>query len=288
VYTKTKKELPFKLRAISIFVLFIAFGIFAGQAQERRAAELDAQEAKEQARKVAEARQEDVDYFNSNKSKIISSASSALADEKYQTVIRQTGKYLPANDAELNEIYRKAKKALDEMARVEKEKKEKLQREAKTKELLNKLKRVPASEFKENKKLYQQLVRLNPGDAKYKQKFDYYSHKLDEKLENEKREQEKLKKERESRIAKFGEPPTRSAWDGSYYAVERHLKRVANDPDSIEIDGCTKVYHTKKGWLVGCDYRGRNGFGGMVRQSNWFTIVYNQVIEMHDATAYSP
>ncbi|WMO12859.1 hypothetical protein [Pseudoalteromonas piscicida] len=165
--------------------------------------------------------------------------------------------------------------------------KEKLDREAKTKELLAKLKKVPASEFKENKDLYQQLVNLNSDDKTYQQKFDYYSKQLSQQQEKERKEQEKLKREREARIAKFGEPPTQSAWDGSYYEVERYLERVANDPDSINIDGCTNVYHTESGWLVGCDYRGRNGFGGMIRQSNWFTIIHGQVIQMHDASAYS-
>jgi len=285
VYAKTKKVLPFKARAISIFVLFIVLNIFVAQYAERKAAEEEAQKAEEQAQKLARARQANIDYFNSHKDEIISSASSALSEKNYQLVMSQTSKYLPANDAELNEIYTQAKNAFEEIKRAEKEAKEKLWREAKTKELVAKLKTVPASKFKENKDLYQQLVKLNPDNTTYKKKYDYYSQKLTEKLEKEKRKQEKLKKEREARIAKFGEPPTQM-WDGSYYAVERYLKRVANDPDSIVIDGCTEVYHTKSGWLVGCDYRGRNAFGGMIRQSNWFTIVHDQVIQMHDASAY--
>lgn len=286
VYAKTNKEFPFNARAISIFVLFIAFGIFMSQSDQKKAAELQAQKAEEQAQKIAKARQDNIDYFNSHKEEILASASSALSEKSYQVVVSQTSKYLPANDADLNEIHSKAKNALDEIKKAEKEAKEKAQRESKTKELVAKLKTVPGSEFAENKKLYQQLVTLNPGNAAYQQKLDYYSQKLSEKIENEKREQERLRKDREARIAKFGEPPTQSAWDGSYYAVERYLKRVANDPDSIDIDGCTKVYHTESGWLVGCDYRGRNAFGGMIRQSNWFTIVHDQVIQMHDASAY--
>jgi transposase len=79
-----------------------------------------------------------------------------------------------------------------------------------------------------------------------------------------------------------------SRWDGSYPPVKECLQRLANDPDSIKIDGCTKVYHTKNGWLVGCDYRGRNAFGGMIRQSNWFPIVHGRVTKMHEASAYKP
>lgn len=286
VYAKTKKELPFKTRAISVFVLFIAFGIFVGQSQEKKAAVLEAQQSEEQAQKLAQDRQDNINYFKGHKEEIISSASSALSENNYQLVINQTSKYLPANDAELNEIESQAKNALEEIKTAEREAKEKLQRETKIKELVTKLKTVPASELQQNKDLYQQLVKLNPDNTTYQQKFDHYSQKLTAKLEKEKREQEKLKKEREARIAKFGEPPTPSAWDGSYYAVDRYLKRVANDPDSIDIDGCTKVYHIESGWLVGCDYRGRNAFGGMIRQSNWFTIVHEQVIQMHDASAY--
>ncbi len=78
-----------------------------------------------------------------------------------------------------------------------------------------------------------------------------------------------------------------SAWDGSYLPVTNYLETIANDPDSIDIDACTKVYYTTEGWLVGCDYRGRNAFGGIVRQSNWFTVVHNQVSAMHETDKYS-
>ena len=286
LFTKTNKELPFKARVVSIFFLFIAFSIFVGQSEQKKDDELEAQKAEEQAQKIAKVRQNNIDFFNSHKEEILASASSALSEKNYQVVVSQTSKYLPANDDDLNEIHSKAKSALDEIEKAEKEAKEKAQRESRTKEIIAQLKAVPASKLAENKNLYQELVKLNPSNTAYQKKLEYYSQKLSEKIEKEKKEQEKLKKEREARVAKFGEAPTQSAWDGSYYVVERYLKRVANDPDSIDIDGCTKVYHTKSGWLVGCDYRGRNAFGGMIRQSNWFTVIHDQVIQMHDASAY--
>lgn len=288
VYSKTKKDLSFKGRAIWILVLVVAFVIFVGQSQDKKAAKLAAQKSEEQAQKAANARQKNIDYFNSHREEIISSASVAIAEKNYQSVLSQFGKYLPTNDTELNDIYANAKNVLDERKKAEKVAREKAQREAKTKEILAKLKTVPVSETKENKELYQQLVKINPDNKVYKGKFDRYSHKLTEKLEKEIKEQKKLQKKRGIRIAKFGKAPSKSAWDGSYYAVERYLKKIANDPDSIEMDGCTKVYHIESGWLVGCDYRGRNAFGGMIRQSNWFTIVHEQVIQMHEASAYRP
>lgn len=288
VYSKTNKKLPVKARAIFIIVLFVALGIFAGQSQDRKTAEIAAQKAQKQAELSAKMRQENIDFFNNNREQIISSLLTALSEKNYQSVISQSNKYLVTNDVELNSIHVKAKKALDEIKRAEKEANEKAQREAKTKKILAKLKTVPASEYKENKELYQQLMSLDPDNSSYKEKFEHYSKKLKDQIEKERQEQAKLKKEREMRIAKFGQPPVQSSWDGSYYAVKQYLERVANDPDSIKIDGCTKVYHTSNGWLVGCDYRGRNAFGGMVRQSNWFTIFHGQVIQMHEASAYRP
>lgn len=90
------------------------------------------------------------------------------------------------------------------------------------------------------------------------------------------------------RRRRFGAQPRPSAWDGTYREVKDYLRRVANDPESIEIDVCTGVYHTNEGWLVGCDYRGRNAFGGMIRQSNWFVIRNGTVVAMKDADAYRP
>ena len=80
--------------------------------------------------------------------------------------------------------------------------------------------------------------------------------------------------------------PIASAWDGSYSAVERYLKRIARDPDSVEIDECTEVRFTRDAWLVGCNWRGRNGFGGMNRGANWFSIRDGEVVEMHDFSSF--
>src|SRR5690625_4272941 len=45
VYSKTNKELPVKARAVTIFALFVAFGVFVGQAQDKKEQELAAQQA---------------------------------------------------------------------------------------------------------------------------------------------------------------------------------------------------------------------------------------------------
>lgn len=92
----------------------------------------------------------------------------------------------------------------------------------------------------------------------------------------------------ERRINEYGQRPEASAWDGSYREVERHLQKVAHNPDAVEITGCTEVYHHEDGWLVGCNWRGENAFGAIRQQSNWFTIKHGIVIEMHEGDAFNP
>ena len=143
------------------------------------------------------------------------------------------------------------------------------------KEILKQLKKIPSSKYEKNKNLYQKLLNYEPNNKKYKEKVEFYSNKL--KIATQK---EKIK------LAIFGEKPTQSSWDGSYYAVETYLKRVARDPDSVKISNCTQVYEGKEGWLVGCEWRGKNGFRGMNATVNWFTIRQNKVILMEKASAY--
>jgi hypothetical protein len=305
-YKITNRKLPFLARAISVVVLFIVFGVIVGQYQEKEAAELAARKVEKQVQLIAKARDDNIEHFKNNREQILSSVSEALANKDYQYVMLERDRYLLANDADLINLYVQAKNAIAEIEKAEQdaqrqarngladkkeaeqEAQDKAWREARTKEILAELKAIPASEFEENKTLYQQLARLNPDNTAYREKLDHYSQKLKEKFEKERKEQEKLKADQEARIAKFGEPPTKSSWDGSYYIIERYLKRIANDPASLELNGCTKVYHTETGWLVGCDYGAKNAFGGMIRQSNWFTIVRDQVIQMDDASAYHP
>jgi hypothetical protein len=85
----------------------------------------------------------------------------------------------------------------------------------------------------------------------------------------------------------FGKAPERSGYDGTYRVVKNYLEVVMHDPDSLEMDTCTKVYRTDKGWLVGCDYRGKNAYGAMVKVFHWFTIRQNKVVQEHEESAYT-
>lgn len=151
------------------------------------------------------------------------------------------------------------------------------QRQKKESDLLAQAKILPASEIEKNREVYEKLVKLVPENKKYQDKFSHYDELV-----------KKKDKEYEDRLALYGRVPIRSSWDSSYYEVESYLKKVANDPRSIKIEGCTMVYSTDSGWLVGCEYRGSNAFGALVKQSNWFIIRHGQVVKMEPATAYKP
>jgi hypothetical protein len=275
VYAKTGQAVPPKARGIAVVVLFVAFVIFGVQDQSREAQEAAAKEAQAQAEVAAALRERNVEYFNQNSAQILGEIKKAISTGDLNGAIALSAKYISAENPELRELNAQARAGQYAAERRET-----------TRRIVAQLKDVPATELEENRNLYQQLVSLNPGVSSYADKLQFYSDKIKEVQERERVAQEKTRKDNETRLAKFGNPPVASAWDGSYLAVNRYLDRVANDPDSIEIDECTEVYKTDKGWLVGCNYRGRNAFGGMIRQSNWFTIVHDSVIQMHEASAY--
>lgn len=240
--------------------------------------------AREQARLEAEEVQATINDFRQNANQILAKSSELLASGEIQQAIDLTQKYLVSDDPELTELHERAKAELAEI-----ERREKIQ------EILSEVRQLPATQVVENRDLYRQLLELDPGEPLYAEKLRFYSGKVEEQAgrlrQEQKRHQEEREREEEQRqlrAANFGAAPVRSSWDGSYRPVRQYLLQVANDPDSIEIDGCTGVYHTDDGWLVGCDYRGRNAFGGMIRQSNWFTIRDGRVVEMHAASAYKP
>lgn len=245
VYSKTNKEFPVKARAISIFILFMAFGFFVGQAQERKEQELAAQQSQEKAEKAAQLRQDNIDYFNANREQIISRVKSAITEKDYQAAISQSNKYLVSGDKELEQLNTQAK---NELSAIQKAKK--------TEKLLAELKSVPTEEYEKNRGLYQQLLNMHPASELYKNKVAFYAGKIKE----EKQKQiaaEARKKKIESQF---------SAWDGSHRNLERVIKESMNDPDSYE--HVKTVYWDRGDYLiVKTTFRGKNAFGGVVKNS---------------------
>ena len=233
-------------------------------------------------------KEQDIKYFKQTKEVIIEDINLKIQNKKYKEVMDITAKYLSfkGKDDDIIKINTEVRALLIKNNKEKQAKqktiilaKTKIENKKKEKEILKKLKKIPSSDFSQNLKLYKTLLSYNPDNKRYKTKVKFYTDKINK---------EKAKKEKEisDRLVKFGKPPIASAWDGSYYVVEKYLEKVAKDPDSVKIASCTNVMHTKNGWLVGCTWRGRNGFGGMNVQSNWFTIRHNTVIRMDKASAY--
>ncbi|TBW47625.1 hypothetical protein EZI54_22410 [Marinobacter halodurans] len=245
VYSKTNKDFPVKARAISIFILFMAFGFFVGQAQERKEQELAAQQAQEKAEKAAQLRQDNIDYFNANREQIMSRVKSAITGKDYQAAISQSNKYLVSGDKELGQLNTQAK---NELSAIQKAKK--------TEKLLAELKSVPTEKFEKNRGLYQQLLNMHPDSELYKNKVAFYVGKIKEEKQK-KIAAEARKKKIESQF---------SAWDGSHRNLERVIKESMNDPDSYE--HVKTVYWDRGDYLiVKTTFRGKNAFGGVVKNS---------------------
>mgnify|MGYP000212043689 CR=1 FL=1 len=209
-------------------------------------------ETKKTERAQAEIQQKTT-YFINNKATIIANINKQIKEGKYKNALIQIDAYKHTGDADLLK--------LDPIVREQ--------------TTLATLKTIPASKIEENLKLYKQLEAIKPANTKYKNKVSYYQKKVDAE-----------KAIRADRIAKFGKQPVKDSWNGGYREVEKYLKFSAHDPDSIEFDNCSSVYHITTGWLVRCTYRGKNTFGALVRNTNWFTIKHGAVIKQHEATAY--
>lgn len=93
---------------------------------------------------------------------------------------------------------------------------------------------------------------------------------------------EKLKKNSDPDFIKYGEQPTISYDGKTCFEVEPYLKRALNDPESLIMSGCSTPRLIPDGWLVGCGYRARNSFGGMVRKRAFFVVKHSQVISYNE------
>ena len=216
-----------------------------------------------------------LENFNSNPEIILTEIRALAEQKKYDQALALAKPYEASQNTELLKVIQKIEPIHQQ-----------IKNQAEEKKLLAKVKRVPAKDFRTNTKYYSQLMDLNPNKLIYKQKYDYYRALWDK--QEEKREQREKKSEQLA--LKFGRPPVVGPGLISGYncpEIESYLQQTAHDPDSIELDKCTEVMRSKQGWLVGCVYRGRNGFGGKVRNANWFTIRHGQVVKVDPSETYS-
>lgn len=243
IHKKTNIDLPPKLRWISIFALFITTLFFIGKHEEDKKQQQLANQQAQEAARIAQIEQENINYFNKNKEQIIANANAALNDKNYTFIVGEYEKYLIVDDEQLKKIYNNA---------LEKDKQQKIAE--RTASILSELKQLPASNLVKNRDLYQELVTINPDENNYQKKLSFYENKI------KVVEQEELRaKQRQDLIEKQFSP-----WDGSHRNLESLIIEAMNDPDSYE--HAKTVYWDKGDYLiVQTTYRGKNAFGGVVR-----------------------
>lgn len=129
--------------------------------------------------------------------------------------------------------------------------------------MLAKVKALPASDTCGNYDGYVKLSKMQPDNAALKDKVAQYSGcvAIREQREREHIATQKLKRQWED------------AQRALEYSIEDAFKKIARDPESVEVEGCGRI--TRASDVVGtaqCVIRGRNGFGGMNRSVYTVTV----------------
>lgn len=232
IYSKTNKELSSNIRVLLVIALLSVSGMVSQYEDRLQEQELLAKKAQEEAVEEFEARQRNIEYFNENREQILARANSALLNNEYKSAIAQTAKYMVSGDKSLIKINFRAKKGA----------------------LLDELSTVPESDYERNKSLYQRLSNLNPSNSEYKDMLAHYSDKIEDA-----KQAEEATTARKKRIEQQF-----SGWDGAHRNLERFIKKAMHDPDSYDHDE-TVYWDMGDHLVVRTTYRGKNGFGGLVR-----------------------
>jgi len=143
--------------------------------------------------------------------------------------------------------------------------------------LLERVRTTPPAEVSTMMNSYAELVALVPTNNVYKSKLGYYTQrKAAEDAITAKEKAARAAKEADT-IARHGRKP--DFFEGEA-TVQVHLEKEANDPGSIELVGCTGAVPDKKlGWLIGCKYRGKNAYGGMILAAGMFVVSHGRVVD---------
>lgn len=190
-------------------------------------------EIKKEANKVKE-KAALIEKFENNKNSIIQDINKKIGLGDYKNALISISKWKVVGDKDINETFKAARSGV----------------------LLAELKAVPTEQYEKNLNLYTELSKLNPDAKQYNEKVAFYSAKA---------KQAKIKSDAISARKKLIEGGF-SKWDGSHLALERHIIKSMNDPDSFEhVD--TSYIDYGDYVIVLTKFRGKNAFGGKVVNS---------------------
>jgi hypothetical protein len=192
--------------------------------------------------------------YRSQQDELLRTLDRLIAEKKWDEAVQKASAYKELDAPELQARYKKAREM----------------------QLADQVKSVPSDNLAINLAIYKELSELNPEEPRYRQRYQHYQSKLDER-----------KKQTEAFVAKYGRAPIRSSWDGSNSRVERYLKQVLRDPNSLAMDNCSEPHASDDGWIMLCSYRAKNGFGGMNKEAKWFVFRNEEIVAYREPTYYS-
>jgi hypothetical protein len=199
-------------------------------------------------------------YFAEHRAEVIAEFTAAVDANDLKKADEISQKYdVMAQDPEFSVILTRYQvlKYRAKQAAEEQEKKDKIAA------LVAKTKTLGATDYGQAIAIYTELTTLDPTNKGYKQTLDRFRKAEDARLA--KIEKERIataeKAERQKKIeAQF------SGWSGAHYTFERMIKDSMNDPDSYSH---VETKYIDKGTFIRvfCTFRGKNGFGGMVKNT---------------------
>ena len=253
VYSKIGRTLPSNSRTLAAVVGVVVALIVVGIEGQGDAAKI-AQEAEQKRLALEEeARQAKANDFLANREYFITEGKRHLAAGELSKAVATLSPYRHVKDAELQSLLSGADAKL-------KERREATQEQS----LQARLKDLPASSVVARRDVLGELVKLRPTNGDYKKDHQKYVA-----LAEEEAKRASAAAAQRKRIEKQF-----SAWDGSHPGLERLVKRSMNDPDSYEHDE-TRFVDKGDHIIVFMKFRGRNGFGGMVRNEVVASVDFN-------------
>ncbi len=119
--------------------------------------------------------------LESKRSAAINDIRGYIESKEYKKAIDLAGRFLSLQDAEIMELLKVAKSKLGAIE----ERRTQLNKEKRSKEIVELLKKIPEKEFARNLELYRELLALRPDNKDYVARATYYAKKLAEVRENE-------------------------------------------------------------------------------------------------------
>jgi hypothetical protein len=231
---KTGWALSAKAKAYIIPMLIVAWLILLAIAQhEERVAQEHA------------LYQQRVRFYSNNETAILDSINTLVSSGQPNMALAKIDQYLEFADSQLAEV------RADIVVLLEHEKKQ-----ARKEAILKELRDIPVAEYSRNKALYGELLEIEPENAEFNRKYDFYSKKIQDQMIEAARAAA-----RKDRIeGQF------SLWDGAHSNLKSFIKDSMNDPGSFK--HVETVYWDKGNYLiVQTTFRGKNAFGAYVMNS---------------------